>query len=264
MANLAPVAVNDAATTNKNTAVTINVLANDSDPDGTINPTTVTIVSGASHGTTSVNPTTGAVTYTPAANYVGPDSFTYKVKDNLGVDSNVATVSITVRDVGLLHGSTATIGFWANPNGQAIINSFGKTSSGLTLANWLATTFPNLYGGTSKNPNYLADKTNAEVAALFIKLFNGATPKADAQVLATALSVFTTTNSLNTGSSSRALATQYGFTLSNAGAGAALWNVSNNGAAFSLPNNSTTSLLDLLKRVNAKAVKGKLYDGNKR
>ena len=54
------------------------------------------IVGAASHGTTSVNPTTGAITYTPAANYTGPDSFTYKVKDNLGADSNVATVSITV------------------------------------------------------------------------------------------------------------------------------------------------------------------------
>jgi hypothetical protein len=223
----------------------------------------VAIVGAASHGAVSVNPTTGTVTYTPAANYVGPDSFTYEVKDNLGAVSNVATVSITVRDVGLLHGMTATIGFWANPNGQAIINSFGKTSSGLTLANWLATTFPNLYGGTSKNPNYLANKTNAQVAALFVKLFNGASPKADAQVMATALSVFATTNSLNTGTGSRALAIQYGFTLSNAGAGAALWNVGSNGAAFSLPNNSTTSLLDLLKRVNAKAAAGKLYNGDK-
>ena len=54
------------------------------------------IVAAASHGTTSVNPTTGAITYTPASNYTGPDSFTYKVKDNSGADSNVATVSITV------------------------------------------------------------------------------------------------------------------------------------------------------------------------
>ena len=175
--NAPPVANNDSATTNKNTAVVINVLANDSDPDGTVNPATVTIVSAASHGTISINPTTGAITYTPTSNFAGPDSFTYKMEDNLGADSNVATVSISVNDVGLLHGSTATIGFWANRNGQALINSFGKTSAGSTLANWLASMFPNIYGGDSKNPNYLGNKTNAEVAKLFITLFNSELPK---------------------------------------------------------------------------------------
>ena len=94
--NAPPVAANDTATTNKNTAVAVNVLANDSDPDGTLDATTVAIVGAAGHGTTSVNPTSGVVTYTPASNYTGPDSFTYTVKDNLGAASNVATVSITV------------------------------------------------------------------------------------------------------------------------------------------------------------------------
>ena len=39
-----------------------------------------------------------ALTYTPAANYNGPDSFTFKANDGT-VDSNVATVSITVTAV---------------------------------------------------------------------------------------------------------------------------------------------------------------------
>ena len=43
-------------------------------------------------------------------------------------------------------GRFGTIGFWHNANGQSLIKSFGTTSSGLTLANWLATTFPNLFG----------------------------------------------------------------------------------------------------------------------
>ena len=38
------------------------------------------------------------MTYTPAANYNGPDSFTFTVNDGT-VDSNVATVSITVSAV---------------------------------------------------------------------------------------------------------------------------------------------------------------------
>ena len=70
--NAPPVAANDTATTNKNTAVAVNVLANDSDPDGTLNATTVAIVGPAGHGTTSVDATTGVVTYTPAVELHGP------------------------------------------------------------------------------------------------------------------------------------------------------------------------------------------------
>ncbi len=94
--NSPPVATDDSATTNQSTAVNIDVLSNDSDPDGSIDPTSVEIVTAAGGGTTSIDPTTGAVTYTPAANFSGGDSFTYRVKDNSGAFSNVATVNITV------------------------------------------------------------------------------------------------------------------------------------------------------------------------
>ena len=40
----------------------------------------------------------GSFTYTPAANYNGPDSFTYKANDGTP-DCNVATVTITVTPV---------------------------------------------------------------------------------------------------------------------------------------------------------------------
>src|SRR5437762_3274075 len=40
----------------------------------------------------------GSFTYTPNANYSGPDSFTYKANDG-SLDSNVATVAITVTAV---------------------------------------------------------------------------------------------------------------------------------------------------------------------
>ena len=54
------------------------------------------IVDGPAHGTVSVNATTGAITYTPTADYVGADSFTYTVKDNDGLVSNAATVNLDV------------------------------------------------------------------------------------------------------------------------------------------------------------------------
>ena len=94
-----PVAGNDSATTQKNTPVVIDVTANDTDVDGTVNPATVTVGSGPSHGSLSVNPGSGNVTYTPDAGFTGPDSFTYTVRDNDGATSNVATVTVTVNDV---------------------------------------------------------------------------------------------------------------------------------------------------------------------
>ena len=49
------------------------------------------LVSGPAHGSLTLN-ADGSFTYTPAANYNGPDSFTYKANDGQA-DSNVATVS---------------------------------------------------------------------------------------------------------------------------------------------------------------------------
>ena len=48
--------------------------------------------------TARLSGTAPALTYTPAANYNGPDSFTFKANDGT-LDSNVATVTITVTAV---------------------------------------------------------------------------------------------------------------------------------------------------------------------
>src|SRR6185437_12906686 len=53
--------------------------------------------SGPAHGALTLN-ANGSFTYTPAANYNGADSFTYKANDGTA-DSNVATVSLTVTAV---------------------------------------------------------------------------------------------------------------------------------------------------------------------
>jgi hypothetical protein len=94
----APVAVNDNTSTNEDTAVVIDVLANDSDIDGnqTIDKASVLIKSNPSNGSLNQNFVTGEVTYTPNSNYTGSDSFTYTIQDNSGLESNVATVSINV------------------------------------------------------------------------------------------------------------------------------------------------------------------------
>ena len=94
-ANVAPVAQGDTATTNADTPVQINVLANDSDPDGGMLDPTSVVATQPSNGSTAVNPN-GRVTYTPDAGFAGLDSFTYTVDDNDGGVSNSATVNVTV------------------------------------------------------------------------------------------------------------------------------------------------------------------------
>ncbi len=92
--NDAPVAADDAYSTNVNTILSIQapgVLANDSDLES--NPLTAVLGTAPSHGSLTLNPN-GSFNYMPALNYSGPDSFTYYARDS--VNSNVATVRITV------------------------------------------------------------------------------------------------------------------------------------------------------------------------
>jgi hypothetical protein len=90
--NDAPVASADAAATRKNTAVNIDVLANDSDVEG--DALAVTSVTQAANGTVYI--VSGAqVKYTPYSSFVGTDTFTYTVSDGKG-GSATATVTVTV------------------------------------------------------------------------------------------------------------------------------------------------------------------------
>ena len=76
-----PVAVADAYSTNEDTPLTVSaagVLANDTDVDA--DPLTAVLVTGPAHGTLTLN-ADGSFLYTPAANYHGTDSFTYRAND---------------------------------------------------------------------------------------------------------------------------------------------------------------------------------------
>jgi VCBS repeat-containing protein len=98
--NEAPTAVADSYTTNEDVTLTIaapGVLANDSDPDAGDTRTAV-LLSGPSQGTLTLN-ADGSFSYTPAANYNGSDSFSYKDRDAAGAESSPVTVSINVNPV---------------------------------------------------------------------------------------------------------------------------------------------------------------------
>ncbi len=126
-----PSAVADPTPTTKmNTAVVIDVLSNDTATSGTsLDPATVTIVSAPSNGATSINTSTGAVTYTPTSGFVGTDTFTYNVKNNVtptAATSNTATVTVTVSPWGLTSNGTYALGTLAtskNPNGPGTVTS---------------------------------------------------------------------------------------------------------------------------------------------
>ncbi|MBC6481235.1 MAG: tandem-95 repeat protein [Hormoscilla sp. GM7CHS1pb] len=88
-----PVAADDSAVTTSATDVTIDVLANDTDPDGDS-------LSIQSIGTETPNGGTlslsgNEIVYTPEATFSGTDSFTYSITDSQG-GNNSATVSVTV------------------------------------------------------------------------------------------------------------------------------------------------------------------------
>ncbi len=137
--NSPPVAVNDTYSAISNT--TLNqavpgVLGNDTDPEGAA--LTTQLVNGPTHGSLTLN-TNGSFAYTPVANYVGGDSFTYVANDGTS-KSNVATVAITVTQSGntlfsddftRAPGSTNTLLPWVAPLGTWSVS--GGTLQGSNL-----------------------------------------------------------------------------------------------------------------------------------
>ncbi len=93
--NTSPVAVADFTRTRANTPIVIEVLRNDSDPDGTLNVNSVSIANGPDVGSAAVQ-AGGTILYTPTTNFNGTATLQYTVLDNDGLASNVATVTIVV------------------------------------------------------------------------------------------------------------------------------------------------------------------------
>ena len=85
----------DNASTTTNRIVIINVLGNDSDPDGFIDVSTVTIVSPPSQGSVRVL-TDGRIEFTPPQDLRSNYSFSYTVRDNDDVVSNTSSVDVKV------------------------------------------------------------------------------------------------------------------------------------------------------------------------
>ena len=90
--NDAPAPANDSAATPINTPVTVAVLANDRDVDGDPLSVTAAVLANPAQGSVTINPD-GTLSFTPAANVVGPVVVTYTVADGHG---GTATASLTI------------------------------------------------------------------------------------------------------------------------------------------------------------------------
>src|SRR5260221_112150 len=159
-----PVAGDDSGSTNENTAVMINVVANDADCltdallGGKVNPATVDLNTSVAGIQNSINTAQGSfsassggvVTYTPTLNYSGTASAGYTVNDNSGKPSNVATITITViagnnppvanaggnKTITLPANSVVLSGSGTDSDGSIAAYSWTKVSGGAaTLAN---------------------------------------------------------------------------------------------------------------------------------
>ena len=101
--NQPPVAQNDVYTVEQNSSANVlNVLANDSDPDG--DALTIANAGSPAHGTVAI--ASNKLSYTPAAGYSGPDTFTYSISDGKG-GTATATVTITVNPPAVNHSPVA-------------------------------------------------------------------------------------------------------------------------------------------------------------
>ena len=135
--NAAPVAGDQNVTTSEDTPQTITLTGSDAEDA----PLAFSIVTGPAHGTlgaiaapdcSPANSCTADVTYTPAPDYNGADSFTFKVNDG-AIDSEDATVSITVNAVN--DAPTAVPDSFLNAALANTLLSVGVTTTGQPVVN---------------------------------------------------------------------------------------------------------------------------------
>ncbi|MDR6913365.1 hypothetical protein J2X66_000212 [Pseudomonas sp. 3296] len=127
--NQPPVAVNDSVSTQA-APVTINVLANDTDPEGNLPLAVASLTQpAAGRGTVAINGT--AITYTPPATVLLPftTTFTYVARDSFGALSAPATVTVQVSPPLVLEVFNVTAATVTARAGNRFTWNFAGTSS---------------------------------------------------------------------------------------------------------------------------------------
>ncbi|HLJ97468.1 MAG TPA: PKD domain-containing protein, partial [Gemmataceae bacterium] len=213
--------------------------------------------SAAAIGSISLNGSTFSVNGTHT--YAAANS--YSITVTISHEGNPILVQSQVMVVSLGQfvsaGMVKPISFWEGLQGQQLVRRFGTTGDGRTLGQWLATTYPNLYGGMGGAPN-LSPFTLAQISSYYQSLFLASKGTGlDAEVLATVLEVFATTSSLG-----GSVGQSFGFTVTNTGLGAESWNIGSSGQAFGVPNLTVLNVYQILLAANNSAVGGEPWGSN--
>ena len=155
--NQDPVAENETAITAREVPVTINVLANDFDPDG--DPLEVVGVTQGVNGEVALNDD-GTVTYTPAEGFDGTDSFTYTVDDDHGGQAT-GTVTVTVLpDPGVVVGGTLYTVKDVSPEGVTDPAAWGINDTGQIAASGI------VEGDAVERPLFI--ESDGSIAGIFV------------------------------------------------------------------------------------------------
>jgi hypothetical protein len=141
--NYPPVALNDVATLPMNSSININVLANDTDPEG--DTLKVTATTAPTHGTIAIN-TDGTIKYIPTTGFSGSDSFSYTISDGNG-NTSTANVDITILAVNPF--SAVTVRPWFLIGAAIGDGNWNNSTSGLGVSIFpLSVVTGNVYNST--------------------------------------------------------------------------------------------------------------------
>jgi hypothetical protein len=229
-----------------------------SGPTGFTSIVTTVALTGTGNGTYTVTDTLQPGS-TPVGTYTWTVSYLGDANNKAANDQSVSAEQFTLQNV-ISKNEAATLGYWANNNGQALLKTYTGTgttgsgtasgSAGLSLGYWLAKTWPNLFGNFG---NTTTGATGANIAAAFITAKNnsGSIPgNLYLHAFNTALDIWVTTGGLGWGTASQNKGFMQGF--GGAGLGSILYNVGSNGAAFGVANNTLLTVNQIMNYLNSK------------
>jgi len=130
--NMAPVAVDDQLSVEIGMEATADVLDNDNDTDGSLDPSSVTVISGPIYGETTVQPD-GSIQYQADTTHLGNDTFTYVICDNGDpVICDTADVVVSIGELtGVFLSSTKSLHVFPNPTNGIIHFELNEASFGM-------------------------------------------------------------------------------------------------------------------------------------
>jgi subtilisin family serine protease len=184
--NQAPTAAEDDVDTPEDVAVTVDVLSNDTDPEG--DALTIVSVEPGGHGTV-VNNSGADATYTPDPDFYGSDTFSYTISDGEKTDTATVTIAVTaVNDAPVAvagFDKTVVVGFTVTLDGSGSRDAEGD----LLSYNWSFSAKPSASNSTLDpsdpvHPNFVPDAPGIYAVQLIVN--DGLVASAPATVTITA------------------------------------------------------------------------------